>query len=111
VASAFSHAARVPAPVFAALGDETRLGLVARLGQCGPASLARLTTGTRLTRQAVAKHLRVLEGAGLARSRRQGRETVWELEPRRLRDAGAYLDRISRRWHQALDRPRALVGR
>ncbi|HVY44431.1 MAG TPA: metalloregulator ArsR/SmtB family transcription factor, partial [Minicystis sp.] len=67
--------------MFAALGDATRLAVVARLCDGGPASIARLAEGATVTRQAVTKHLRVLEQAGLVRSERAGRETVWELEP------------------------------
>jgi DNA-binding transcriptional ArsR family regulator len=97
------------APLFAALGDETRLGLVARLSTEGSVSIAGLTTGTGVTRQAVTKHLQVLEGAGLVRGSRQGRETLWRLEPRRLDVARAYLDVISKRWDMALGRLMAHV--
>ena len=86
------------ARVFDALGDPTRLGLVARLSDGGPQSIASLTSESRVTRQAVAKHLRVLEGAGLVRVRRQGRESRWEMEPARLDVAREYLASISERW-------------
>ena len=75
------------APVFAALGDETRLRLVARLSSEGPLSITQLTRGGQVTRQAVTKHLHVLADAGVARSRRRGRERIWELEPEALLDA------------------------
>src|SRR5438477_6107647 len=88
----------VAAPVFAALGDQTRLRLVARLCVGGPMSIARLTEGAAVSRQAVTKHLRVLAGAGLAHSSRLGRERVWELEPQRLDAARRCLDRISAQW-------------
>ena len=97
------------APVFAALGDETRLRLVARLCESGPQSIVKLTEGSDVTRQAIAKHLRVLEGAGLVRSARDGRESVWELETRRLEDARRALDAISKRWDDAIERLRAHV--
>jgi len=97
------------APIFAALGDETRLRLVARLGTDGPLSIARLTAGTDVTRQAVTKHLHVLAGAGLARGMRQGRERLWELEPQPLQDARRFLDLISRQWDEALGRLKASV--
>lgn len=97
------------APVFAALGDETRLQLVARLGREGPLSLAKLTERTSITRQAVAKHLRVLEGAGLVQGSRDGRESLWQLEPKRLEDARAHLETISRQWDDTLDRLAAFV--
>jgi DNA-binding transcriptional ArsR family regulator len=99
------------APVFAALGDETRLRLVSRLCDSGPTSIAKLTEGADVTRQAIAKHLRVLEDAGLVRVSRDGRETVWELEPRRLQQARAYLDTISSQWDEALGRLMAFVER
>jgi DNA-binding transcriptional ArsR family regulator len=103
--------ARGSAPVFAALGDPTRLRVVDRLSAGGPASIAVLTTGSGVTRQAVAKHLRVLEDAGLVRGSRQGRESVWELETQRLADARRYLDVVSGQWDAALDRLRAFVER
>lgn len=97
------------APVFAALGDQTRLRLVARLGREGPLSVARLTEGAEVTRQAVSKHLRVLQGAGLARGVRQGREQVWQLQPAPLDEAGRSLARIARRWDEALVRLKSIV--
>lgn len=107
-----SRAARsleASAPVFAALGDETRLRLVSRLCEEGPQSIARLTAGADVTRQAITKHLHVLEGAGLVRGTRDGRESVWELEPRRLVEARRHLDAISRQWDEALERLKDLV--
>jgi DNA-binding transcriptional ArsR family regulator len=97
------------APVFAALGDETRLRLLSRLGGEGPLSIARLTTGTRVTRQAVTKHLHVLADAGLARGVRHGREQLWEVEPAPLQEARRTLDLVSQRWDEALDRLKASV--
>lgn len=97
------------APVFAALGDPTRLQLVARLCGGGPQSIARLTEDAQVSRQAVTKHLLALEEAGLVRSDRAGRERIWELQPRRLRDAQLYLDLISDQWDQALQRLRQFV--
>jgi len=97
------------APLFAALGDETRLRVVARLCEEGPLSIARLTEGADVSRQAVTKHLRVLEGAGLVRGARDGRENVWQLERRRLAEAGRLLDAISKEWDDTLERLRAFV--
>src|SRR5262245_46810628 len=97
------------APLFAALGDETRLRIVARLCTDGPLSIARLTTGSRVTRQAVTKHLQVLADVGLARSARQGRESVWQLELQRLEEARRVLDQISTQWDASLDRLRLFV--
>ena len=99
------------APVFAALGEETRLRLVARLSAEGPQSISRLTAGAGVTRQAVSKHLRVLAEAGLARSSPLGRESIWELEPQRLDEARQWLDRISSQWDEALGRLKAFVER
>jgi DNA-binding transcriptional ArsR family regulator len=97
------------ASVFAALGDTTRLGLVARLSAGGPLSIVRLSDGSAVTRQAVTKHLHVLAGAGLVRHERRGRERIWELEPGRLEEARRFLDHISDQWDDALDRLRAYV--
>ena len=97
------------APVFAALGDDTRLRVVARLCAGGPMSIARLTDGERVTRQAITKHLHVLADAGLVRSSRRGRERLWELDPEQLRDARYWLDQISKQWDQALERLKAKV--
>ena len=98
-----------PAPIFAALGDATRLRIVARLCDRGPLSIVRLTEGARMSRQAVTKHLRALEGAGLARSGRAGRERIWELRTERLAEVRGYLDQISAQWDEALVRLRTLV--
>jgi DNA-binding transcriptional ArsR family regulator len=97
------------APIFAALGDPTRLAVVARLCRDGPASIARLTEGSTVTRQAIAKHLRVLARAGLVRRRRRGRESICELDPDRLEVARRYLDTVSQRWDATLERLRAAV--
>ena len=97
------------APLFAALGDATRLRLIARLGDDGPLSITRLTAGSNLTRQAITKHLRVMDKAGLVHGIRHGRESVWQLDQRRLKDARHYLDLISKQWDDALARLREFV--
>jgi DNA-binding transcriptional ArsR family regulator len=97
------------APVFAALGDPTRVGLVARLCVDGPLSITRLSEGSRVTRQAVTKQLRTLGKAGLVRNHRRGRETIWELEPKRLEKARRSLDMISSDWDAAINRLKAFV--
>lgn len=97
------------APVFAALGDETRLRVVTRLCEEGPLSIARLTEGTNVTRQAVTKHLRVLENAGLVHGSRDGRENVYEFEPRRIAEARRLLEVISAEWDDTLERLRLFV--
>ncbi len=97
------------APVFSALGDGTRLRLVLRLCEQGPMSITNLVSGTRVTRQAITKHLLVMEQAGLVHGSRRGRERIWELEKERLEIAKGYLELISRRWDAALDRLRKSV--
>src|SRR6267143_3486656 len=97
------------APVFAALGDETRLALVARLSSDGPLSITRLTAGSAVTRQAITKHLDVLATAGLVSDTRRGRERIWELEPKQMEAARAYLEHVSKRWDEALDRLKQFV--
>jgi DNA-binding transcriptional ArsR family regulator len=97
------------APVFAALGDETRLTLVTRLSETGPQPIVRLTDGMGITRQAVTKHLAALEDAGLIRSARVGRERIWELEPKGLDRVQRQLATISRQWDAAIERLRAFV--
>jgi DNA-binding transcriptional ArsR family regulator len=98
----------IPA-IFAALGDETRLQIVGRLCESGPMSIVRLTDGTEVSRQAVTKHLHVLEEAGLVRSSRDGRERIWELRTKRLAEVRKYLDQISAQWDEALVRLKAMV--
>lgn len=100
---------RSRAPVFAALGDATRLSLVARLAGGEPASIGALTGGSRLTRQAVTKHLRVLEGAGLVRAERSGREVRFSLVPGPLDEAKGFLDEVSAQWDDALGRLKKFV--
>lgn len=99
------------APVFAALGDETRLQLVARLCTEGPLTIVDLSAESHVTRQAVTKHLHALAAAGLVRDKRgpRPRQRVWQLEPRRLQEARRYLEEISRQWDGALERLKAFV--
>jgi DNA-binding transcriptional ArsR family regulator len=96
------------APVFAALGDETRLSLVSKLCN-GPHSITQLTENTNLTRQAITKHLKVLEGVGLVQNRQKGRENVFELRPEPLDEVRDYLDMVSQKWDKALARLKAFV--
>jgi DNA-binding transcriptional ArsR family regulator len=95
--------------VFAALGDETRLQVVSRLCAEGPLSIVRLSSGSGVSRQAVTKHLRVLEDAGLVQSSKEGRENVWTLQPRGLSEARRMLDSISLEWDGTLERLRVFV--
>lgn len=101
--------ARANAAIFAALGDETRLTLVDRLIAGEPLSIARLTDGTGLTRQAVTKHLKVLEEVGVVYALRMGRESRFALDPRPIAEVGRYLESVSRQWDDALGRLKAFV--
>ncbi|MGA2429681.1 MAG: metalloregulator ArsR/SmtB family transcription factor [Candidatus Acidiferrum sp.] len=99
------------APVFAALGDKTRLSLLAKLCSGQPRSISQLTHGSRLTRQAITKHLRVLESAGIVRSIRAGRESRFEFDPEPLEEMKRYLELVSEQWDQALSRLKSFVER
>jgi DNA-binding transcriptional ArsR family regulator len=100
---------RQHAVVFAALGDETRLALVTALSSGEPRSIAQLTGGSRLTRQAITKHLRVLEDVGIVRSVRSGREHLFEFHPQPMNELREYLARVSEQWDQVLLRLQAMV--
>jgi DNA-binding transcriptional ArsR family regulator len=100
---------REAAPVFAALGETTRLSIVARLCAQGPLSIARLSEGSGVTRQAITKHLETLALAGLVHGTRAGRERIWELETRRLEKARRCLDQIADQWDSAIARLQAFV--
>ncbi|HYR84543.1 MAG TPA: metalloregulator ArsR/SmtB family transcription factor [Terriglobia bacterium] len=103
---------RAHAPVFAALGDETRLSLVATLSGGGqPRSISQLTEGSSLTRQAITKHLRVLENAGIVHSVRTGRESLFEFDPEPIDEIKEYLELVSEHWDQALSRLKSFVER
>ncbi len=92
------------ASVFAALGDATRLSLVVKLCQGQPRSISQLTEGSELTRQAITKHLRVLERAEIVHSVRTGRESRFELDPEPMEELKKYLDLVSAQWDQAVSR-------
>lgn len=97
------------APIFAALGDETRLRIIAVLCAGGALSIAQLTSGTDITRQAVTKHLHVLAGAGLVHDVKVGRERRWEFEPSHLEEARRSLEVIAQQWDHALGKLKAAV--
>lgn len=99
------------APIFAALGDETRLRLIAVLCAGGAVSIAQLTSGTDITRQAVTKHLHVLADAGLVHDIKVGREHRWEFEPTQLQEARRSLEVIAQQWDHALNRLKLAVER
>jgi DNA-binding transcriptional ArsR family regulator len=99
------------APLFSALGDETRLRLIAALCVGGAMSITQLTLGTDLTRQAITKHLSILAGAGLARDVKVGRQRLWEFEPSQLEEAKHSLEMIGAQWDHALEKLKAAVER
>jgi DNA-binding transcriptional ArsR family regulator len=100
---------RSQAPVFAALGDETRLLLLRKLCNGQPHSISQLTKGSKLTRQAITKHLRVLEDVGIVHGARTGRESLFRLDPEPIEDIKRYLDLVSEQWDRALARLKSLV--
>jgi DNA-binding transcriptional ArsR family regulator len=100
--SVLSQGFFLQAPIFAALGDETRLSLIARLCQVSGQSITQLAKGTKLTRQAVTKHLQVLERAGLVRSVRKGRETLFEFDATPIETMTQYLDLVTSQWEKKL---------
>ncbi|MGH9713143.1 MAG: ArsR/SmtB family transcription factor [Candidatus Acidiferrales bacterium] len=102
---------QVNANVFAALGHKARLSLVAQLSSGQPRSISQLTQGSRLTRQAITKHLRVLESVEMVHSVRVGRESLFELDPHPMEQLRRYLDLVSEHWHQALSRLKSFVER
>jgi DNA-binding transcriptional ArsR family regulator len=95
--------------VFAALGDETRLALVAKLSGGQRCSISQLTKGLKLTRQAITKHLRVLEGVGIVHSVHAGRESLFKFDPTTIKEMREYLDFVSEQWDQALVRLKSFV--
>lgn len=97
------------APVFAALGDETRLSLVAKLCGGQPRSISQLTEGSKLSRQAITKHLRMLERVEIVHSVRTGRESLFEFDPEPIEEIKKYLDFVSEQWDQALSRLKSFV--
>jgi DNA-binding transcriptional ArsR family regulator len=97
------------APIFAALGDDTRLSLIAKLSAGQPHSISQLTEGSRLTRQAITKHLRVLESAGIVRSVHKGRENLFKFNPKPIEETREYLDFVSEQWDHALSRLKSFV--
>lgn len=107
--SSSSQQLRPLSTVFAALGDETRLGVLSNLAQGKPQSISRLTGDTKLSRQAVTKHLRVLQRAGVVRNIRSGRESQFELQLKPVKDIRKFLEDVTREWDRALARLKVLV--
>jgi DNA-binding transcriptional ArsR family regulator len=108
-ASPAGATAHAPAAIFAALGDQTRLSLIHRLSDGRPRSIASLSADTAITRQAVTKHLNVLEEVGLVASSRIGRESRYSFRPETIEEIRAYLDEVSRQWDDALGRLKSFV--
>lgn len=102
---------RSHASVFAALGDETRLSLLNKLFRGQPRSISKLTHGSRLSRQAITKHLRVLQRAQIVRCSRSGRESLFEFNPQPIEELRSYLDFVSEQWDQTLSRLKSFVER
>src|SRR5215469_5941685 len=100
---------RQHAAVFAALGDETRLSLVNALAGGAPRSIAALSGGAKISRQAITKHLRVLEHAGIVHSVRAGRESLFGFDPAPMNELRDYLTRVSAQWDEVLSRLKSLV--
>src|SRR5215469_13973015 len=100
---------RAHAPIFAALGDRTRLSLVGRLSTGRAYSISQLTQGSRMTRQAISKHLRVLENVGIVHWIRSGRESLFAFDPAPMEEIQKYLDFVSAQWDQALARLKSFV--
>lgn len=100
---------RAAVDIFFALGDGTRLAVVKKLGSAGATTATALSDGAKVTRQAIVKHLQVLEGAGLVTSEKRGREVLYALEPERFDAARDFLDGVSLSWDRALERLRRLV--
>ena len=101
--------ADVPAPVFDALGDPNRLRMVIWLCDKGPCSTSAVSQSITATRQATSKHLELLQAAGVVCSVKRGRERIWQVRPESLTAASDYLNTLSRRWDQRVDRLRAFV--
>lgn len=97
------------AHVFAALGDPTRLKLIAVLCAGGAFSIAQLTASTDISRQGVTKHLQVLADAGVVRDVKLGRERLWQLEPGQIEEAKRTLEVIGREWEVALSKLKAFA--
>ncbi|MDD2923799.1 metalloregulator ArsR/SmtB family transcription factor [Rhodoferax sp.] len=100
--SAIVRSSETLASVFAALGDPTRLKLVAVLCAGGAFSIAQLTANAEISRQGVTKHLQVLAQAGVVRDVKRGRERLWQLEPGQIDEAKRTLEIIGKEWEVAL---------
>ena len=107
--SSLAARGRTHAPVFAALGTETRLALVAKLSGGRPRSISQLTKRSKLSRQAITKHLRVLESVGVVHSVHAGRESLFEFDPTPIKEMREYLDFVSEQWEQALARLKSFI--
>jgi DNA-binding transcriptional ArsR family regulator len=100
---------RASAPMFAALGDGTRLWLLAKLSGGERFSISQLTEGSKLSRQAITKHLRVLERVHVVHSIRSGRENLFQFNPAPITEMKQYLNEVSAQWDEALARLKSFV--
>ena len=107
--AAIARSSQALANVFAALGDPTRLKLVAVLCAGGAFSIAQLTANTDISRQGVTKHLQVLAEAGVVRDVKQGRERLWQLDPAQIAEAKRTLELIGKEWDVALGKLKAFA--
>ena len=96
-------------PVFAALGDATRMQLVHRLAQGEAQSIVQLADGMDISHQGITKHLKVMEKAGLVRAERVGRERRYTCDPQAMHTASQYLQQVAQDWDAALLRLKAFV--
>ncbi len=94
---------------FAALGDRTRLELLIKLGRLGPQPIKHLCVGAAVSRQAITKHLRVLQAADLVEERIVGREHRFAVKPQSLQKLHLTLDEIAQQWDNALVRLKNFV--
>jgi DNA-binding transcriptional ArsR family regulator len=97
------------APLFDALGDPNRLRIITRLCNGGPCSTTKITEVVSISRQAATKHLVLLEAVGLVSSQRHGRDRIWRVQPKPLTDASEFLNALSQKWDNAIDRLRTYV--
>ncbi|WP_109487330.1 ArsR/SmtB family transcription factor [Occallatibacter savannae] len=95
---------KAKARVFAALGDKTRLALIAQLCSGESASISKLAEESKITRQAITKHLGILERAGIVSSTQSGRERLFSFDPEPFQDLQQYLASVSKQAEQAAAR-------
>jgi len=95
-----------PQPLLAALADPTRRAVFERLNSEGPASASKLATELPISRQAIAKHLNLLDSVGLVDRREEGRQVVYSARVAPLRDVATWLETVGDEWDTRLERLR-----